>query len=535
MSTDAQTEMVYLADDVKIEPLVHRWYAWSHLISPAQLALNLAYRQIPMLRSFVTNPRVHEAASSDPRMLGGSFLELKADDVIAARQLLQDTLKSGAPLLRLAEDLIKQDRQLHKGETGHSLDHVYANLPESLAGMVEVTYDLNGNPSLRIFEEMLYKDRPTDARAEEIAFSRIDDSKRNFFLNTPRLPTDERMIVPLPFSSEHFSVLSRARIERVPFSEITSALGVSDEESAKRLRSYFSTEPPARHGTAYEGEGMRVRYFGHACVMVQSAESTILIDPFLAWDRNDEDGRLTFHDLPDHIDYIFLTHNHQDHFSIELLLQLRGRIGQILIPRNNPHSLADPSMKLVLEHIGHRNVRVMDPLETIELSSGRLMSIPFYGEHADLSIDSKQGLFVELKGKTFMFLADSDNKDRALYKRLVKLVGTVDILFIGMECDGAPLTWLYGPYLSAPINRKDDESRRLSGSDSDRAWSIVEELQCKTAYVYAMGQEPWLRFVAGLEYTKDSKQIIESDRFVTRCRAEGIHSERLHGSRTFEY
>ncbi|WP_369929432.1 hypothetical protein [Xanthomonas sp. NCPPB 2632] len=86
-----------------------------------------------------------------------------------------------------------------------------------------------------------------------------------------------------------------------------------------------------------------------------------------------------------------------------------------------------------------------------------------------------------------------------------------------------------------PINRKDDESRRLSGSDSDRAWSIVEELQCKTAYVYAMGQEPWLRFVAGLEYTKDSKQIIESDRFVTRCRAEGIHSERLHGSRTFEY
>ena len=60
----------------------------------------------------------------------------------------------------------------------------------------------------------------------------------------------------------------------------------------------------------------------------------------------------------------------------------------------------------------------------------------------------------------------------------------------------------------------------------------MEEIGCKTAYVYAMGQEPWLRFVAGLQYTPQSKQIVESDKFVGRCREAGLTAERLYGSRT---
>jgi len=50
-----------------------------------------------------------------------------------------------------------------------------------------------------------------------------------------------------------------------------------------------------------------------------------------------------------------------------------------------------------------------------------------------------------------------------------------------------------------------------------------------------MGQEPWLRFVAGLEYTSESKQIVESNKFVEQCRSEGVTSERLHGCATFQF
>lgn len=531
MNAAIDDDPVYLASDTKLEPLVFRWYAWGHLVSPVQLALSLAFRYLPMLKSFIANPAVHEAAAKNPKMLGGAFVELKLRDVAAMRVLQQDILQRGAGLLGFAEDLIKLDRQLHTSETGFSLDHLYSALPASLAGLVEANYDLNHRPSLRVLEELLYQDELVRAPPQEIAFSRVRDDARNFFINTPRLDDEERLVVPLPFDSAHYDLLAASRTMPVSFDAVASALGIREEALRTRLRGYFSDTPPRRNDPQYAGEDVRVRYFGHACVLVQSADVTILVDPFLTWDSGD-DGRLTFHDLPDRIDYVFLTHNHQDHFSVEVLLQLRNRIGTILVPRNNANSLADPSMKLALHSMGHGNVQVLDPMDRVAIHGGFLTSLPFYGEHADLSINSKHGLHVEIKGRTLMFLADSDGKDRMLYRRIAKRLGRVDLLFIGMECDGAPLTWLYGPYLSQPISRKDDDSRRLSGSDSEHAWSIVEELGCTTAYVYAMGQEPWLRFVAGLQYAPTSKQIVESDKFIARCREAGLHAERLYGSRT---
>lgn len=527
-------DQVYLASDTKLEPLVFRWYAWSHLVSPVQLALNLAFRHLPMLKSFIANPSVHEAASKNPKMIGGSFMELKQCDVAAVRMLLQDILQRGASLLDFANDLIKLDRELHKNEVGFSLDHLYDALPASLAGLVEATYDLNNHPSLRILEELIYHNDDLDRTApQEIAFCKTRDDARNFFINTPRLDGRDRLIVLLPFDSEHYNLIAASRISPISFRELADALGVADEVTRNHLRSYFTNTPPPRNEPEYHGDGVRVRYFGHACVLIQSADVAVLVDPFLTWDQDRDKGRLTFHDLPDRVDYVFLTHNHQDHFSIEALLQLRNRIGTILVPRNNTHSLADPSMKLALQRIGHVDVQVMDPMEYVALPNGKLVSLPFYGEHADLSISSKHGLCVELKGRKLLFLADSDCKDRILYRRIVKQIGQVDHLFIGMECSGAPLTWLYGPYLSNPITRKDDESRRLSGSDCEHAWSIVEEFGCTAAYVYAMGQEPWLRFVAGIEYTPQSKQIVESERFVERCQIAGLSAERLNGCRTF--
>ncbi|HJR72300.1 MAG TPA: MBL fold metallo-hydrolase [Luteimonas sp.] len=523
------SDAVYLAADTKLEPLVFRWYAWGHLVSPVQLALNLAFRHLPMLRSFIANPGVHEAAAKNPKMLGGAFLELKQSDVAAVRALQQDIMQRGAPLLGFAEELIKFDRQLQKSETGFSLDHLYEALPAPLTGLTEVTYDLNNHSSARILEELLYADPLARIAPQEIGFSRIRDDARQFFINTPRVDGEDRLVIPLPFDSEHHDLLASSRIAAVPFDAIAEALGASDPEVRGRLRSYFTETPPQRNQPEYGGEGVRVRYFGHACVLIQTAEVSVLIDPFLTWDPDGPEEHLSFHDLPDRVDYVFLTHNHQDHFCVEFLLQMRNRIGTILVPRNNPHSLADPSMKLALRRLGFDNVLAMDPMDRIALPGGCLVSLPFYGEHADLSISSKHGLFLELKGRKLLFLADSDCKDRVLYRRIAAQLGKVDTLFIGMECDGAPLTWLYGPYLSNPINRKDDDSRRLSGSDSEHAWAIAEEFACATAYVYAMGQEPWLRFVAGLEYTPQAKQIVESDKFVSRCHEAGINSRRLYG------
>jgi hypothetical protein len=96
-----------------------------------------------------------------------------------------------------------------------------------------------------------------------------------------------------------------------------------------------------------------------------------------------------------------------------------------------------------------------------------------------------------------------------------------------MECDGAPFTWAYRPLLARPVDRAGEQSRRLNGSDCAGARAFVDAFACRQAYVYAMGQEPWLSFVMGNRYAPDARPIVESDRLVAYCRQRGIPSERL--------
>jgi hypothetical protein len=100
-----------------------------------------------------------------------------------------------------------------------------------------------------------------------------------------------------------------------------------------------------------------------------------------------------------------------------------------------------------------------------------------------------------------------------------------------MECDGAPLTWLYGPLLTRSLDRGMDASRRLAGCNFEQAVSIVKQFGCREVYVYAMGQEPWLKYVMSIKYTEQSRPIVESDKLIRSCALSGIISERLFGEK----
>jgi L-ascorbate metabolism protein UlaG (beta-lactamase superfamily) len=521
---------LFLRSDTKIEPLSCGWYAWGHLVPPIQHAINIAFRQLSLLRSFVSNPSVHEAASSDPSLLGAPFVQLPKGDVPQVAELLANTVDSCGNLIQLAESLMAFNRQLQESANGFSLEGLYKTMPSCLGGLVELTYDLSNHPGIRVNEELSYCADLDNSKTQQIALFTMKDRDRAFFLNTPRLDSPERLILPMPFADSRFDVIATSRIRPTSSARLLDVLRVP-ESQRERFLEYFSTTPPQRNQPEYLEEEVRVRYFGHACVLIQTSKVSILIDPMLVAGHEEEEATLTINDLPDFIDYVFLTHGHQDHLCPEILLQLRSRIGRILVPRNNPDNLADPSMKLMLRGLGFNNVTVMDPLDSVAIADGEITSLPFYGEHADLSIHGKHGMHLRLKGRTFAFLADSSCLDRVLYRRLVSRLGRIDTLFIGMECDGAPLTWLYSPYLPRPVKRKDDESRRLSGSDCDRAWAVLEEIGCTRVFVYAMGQEPWLKHLCGLQYTAESKQIVESNKFVGRCRDAGIPAERLYGCR----
>lgn len=519
---------IFLKTDTKMEPLACRWYAWPHLLSPTLHALNLAFRQIPALKSFLSNPAVHAAAERDPELFTGQFVPLPAACIVEVRKLLEDMEKSCSSLVQFALDWRAAARSLQDCATDASLDDFYSGLPASLAGLVELAHDVNGHPSMRVLEEMLATTDLGNAHTQELSLFSGRDPERAFFLNTPRLRTPCRLDLAVPFEDPRIDLLSSMRIRAAPFGDVVDAFGL-DEPAARRFESLVTSEAPARREPDYSGDGVRLRYFGHACVLVQSAATSVLFDPVVAWDREPGGATLTFDDLPDRIDTVFLTHNHQDHFCPETLLQLRARVGRVLTPTHNRASIADPSMPQALRQLGIRHATALTPLSHVDIPGGRITSLPFFGEHAGLDMHSKHGALVELKGRRFLFLADSDCAEPRLYERLRDVMGNVDALFIGMECDGAPLSWLYAPYLTRPVTRAADESRRLSGANCERAWKVIDLLGCRRVFVYAMGQEPWLRHLLGLAYTPDSIQIVESNRLVERCRAHGIPAERLTG------
>jgi len=507
---------------------VCRWYAWSHLVSPAQHALNLQFYQLPVLKSFVRNPQVHVCATADPEMLTGPFIHLGPAAAGEMHALIKDIQEHCAHLLEFADAWRAFDRRLQETADGTTLDELYNELPTPLSGLVELVYDLSSRPTMRLIEELLRADCLDNSPTQELSLYDGLDADRSFFLNTPRPVSPARVDLRVPFADPRIDLLASMRIRPAPLSTLSAAFGLTEDTEA-RLRKLVSHEPPRRRTPQVTEEGVRLRHFGHACVLVQTAKTSVLFDPLPAWDANQPGGSLTFDDLPDHIDYIYITHNHQDHFCPETLLQLRHRVGKVLIPRSNPSNIADPSMRLILERMGFRSVETHPPLTTIPLPSGSLTTIPFLGEHAGFDVLSKQGALLTLQGRRLLFLADSDCSDCNVYRRIAPLLGEIDVLFIGMECYGAPLSWLYGPYLSGQVTRKMDESRRLSGANCERAWRVIQEVKCKRLFVYAMGQERWLQYLLGLAYEPGAIQLVESDRLIERCRAHGIPAQRLTG------
>jgi L-ascorbate metabolism protein UlaG (beta-lactamase superfamily) len=170
-------------------------------------------------------------------------------------------------------------------------------------------------------------------------------------------------------------------------------------------------------------------------------------------------------------------------------------------------------------------------MQSIDWGAGSITALPFLGEHSDLTIRSKTAYHVRIENRSLLFAADSCNIEPRLYEHLHSEMGDIDALFLGMECDGAPLTWLYGPLLTRSIERAMDESRRLAGSNFEQAFDLVQRFNCKSTYVYAMGQEPWLGYIMSLKYTDQSRPIVESNRLVRECSEKGMIAERLFGEK----
>jgi L-ascorbate metabolism protein UlaG (beta-lactamase superfamily) len=522
-------ELLYLRSNVKIEPLIDSWYAWPHLIPPATAARNVTERHLKIMDSYINAPDVHARAVKDPRMLGGPFIDYRGERVEEITALRNRTVRDRQFQIDLSNAINKLGAMLRTTPRGLSLQPLYSEIPAILCGYIELVYDLNHHASFRLIEPLLYSSKYYERGMQSLTLSLINDDDRPFVLSTPRLPCPESLEIKIPFDNELVDWIFELKRRPKAWSEIRSAICFSDRQE-DLFRSLFSTTP-SRPYEAYGGTGIRWRYFGHACLLVESAEVRILFDPVLSYTYESSISRYTYEDLPDTIDFVMITHGHPDHILLETLLQLRQRVNTFVVPHNRNGALQDPSLKLLLEKAGCKNVIELAEMQTITFEGGSVTGLPFFGEHADLDILSKIGYLVRLGRRSLAILADSCNIEPALYEHIHGEVGPVEALFIGMECDGAPLSWLYGPLFLRTCDRVTDESRRLAGCNYDQAMRIVDTFGCKDVYVYAMGQEPWLNYVMSIKYSPESRPIVDSDRLIVECRRRGINAERLFGEK----
>ena len=215
--------------------------------------------------------------------------------------------------------------------------------------------------------------------------------------------------------------------------------------------------------------------------------------------------------------------------ELETLLRLRPRIRNVVVPRSAGGRREDTNLRLLLKTLGFKNVLELHDMETIVDRGVRVTAIPFVGEHSDLAIMGRTSYVVSALGRRLLFAVDSQNLETKMYERLGETVRDPDLLFVGMECEGSPITYGYGPLFTRQLEPKHASSRRDRASNCREAMAMVSVIRPRKVIIYAMGQEPWLNHVMGINQSPDTRAARESREFLRQLQAAGIDAEKPFG------
>jgi L-ascorbate metabolism protein UlaG (beta-lactamase superfamily) len=494
--------------------------------------LHAANYQIPVLESFVNNPMLHARASQSPRLRGGPFLPIPAADAEQVRALLEVTRREFADAIALAAALESFSSRLLDEARGQSLDPFYGEMPEALRGLAELVYDYHNRPSIRFDEGMLYAGSHYKPHLQTLRLTPIEtDGARLPFFNTPHLLDPHSIELRIPFADDRVRKIVALDREPQPIGEIAEWVGCPSADP--RLIALLD-DRPRRRAEHWSNERVRIRYFGHACVLVEAGGRSILVDPFIpVRPRRSEPARFSWDDLPESIDWVLITHAHGDHFALETLIRLRERARCVVLPRNLGLLPGDVSLRALLRKLGFANVLEVDSLESIPIdasgSAGEIIPLPFLGEHGDVAHGSKLTYTVRFGEQKILFFADSRVMDVERYRSIANTIGPIQTIFLNTEIEGAPLSWPYDSLFPKQRDRKIEADRRCRGSNADEALALLDVFRAKRVFNYAMALEPWLEPITGPADSLDSPRLRESDRLLSAARARGLAARRLSG------
>lgn len=522
----ARETLYRLGDATVVEPLVNKWVAWAHVIPPVAGSLHLLRYQLRLLESYLSDPQSHATTCQDPKFRSGPFVDIPAERAVEVREFLTTTKDKQAANIQFAKDILEFQNYLAEQAKGQSIEPFYEHLPASLRGYVELLYDYHNRPIVRFMESLLYASRYYQPELQSLRiFRETQDRYRPFIMSTPRLVPNNQVDWATPFASPEVDELFKLDSVPQPLGYVRNLLGLSPNDD-ELLRQFLSDEMPCGE-EKWEDANVRIRYLGHACVLIEWNGVSILTDPYIGvMPERAEADHMSYEDLPEKLDYVLITHNHHDHYCLETLLRLRHRIGCLVVPRSFGIFYGDLSLKLLSRNIGFKNVVELDTLDSIPLPDGEIIAIPFMGEHADLP-HAKTAYVVRAGKQQIMLAADSNCLDKRMYEHLRQILGPIETIFLGMECVGAPLSWTSGPFLPVAPEFAHEQSRRYNGCNATRALEILEAVGAQRIYIYAMGLEPWLEHLLGLAYTDDAEQIKEAGLLLSHARRRGFAEAQL--------
>ncbi|NPD22927.1 MBL fold metallo-hydrolase [Corallococcus exiguus] len=521
-----------LADATLVEPLVQDFQAWWMTVAPMPASLHLQAYLLPLLKAYLQTPDFHAKAAKDPELSGSSFVGIAPERAEEVRALMQRMTTAQEDNIKLAEAFDEFQTQLLAEAKGQSLEPLYARLPDVLKGKVELVYDYVNRPSMRVHEGLLYRGPHHKTELQSMRLRRLKaDAERDSLLTTPRLMEAGQLDWKVPFHDERLDKLFSLDVEPKPLEWIRDLLGdaVKSDADLKPLL----TEATQTLPETWNGPGVRIRYVGHACVLVEWKGTSILIDAVVPV-RPEKVAvpleRMSFADLPRRIDYVVITHSHPDHLDIETLLRLRHRIGTLMVPRASGALAGDYSPRLLGKALGFKNVLEPYFYESLPIPDGEIIAAPFMGEHGDVA-HAKSAWIIRTGEERLFFAADSMCVDETTYRDLRSTVGDLHSVFMNTEIVGAPHTWMLEGFFPKKRDRKLEKNRRCRGSNSAEGLRLLELVGAKRIFNYAMGLEPWMEHIIGPAATPETPRMKESDLLLTTARERGLQAERLEGAR----
>jgi len=165
---------------------------------------------------------------------------------------------------------------------------------------------------------------------------------------------------------------------------------------------------------------MRVTYYGQACILIEAGGTKILTDPWLTegayqgtWFHTHilAEAGVSPETFPKDFDYIFLSHEHQDHMDVATLKYFRSDT-PFLICRFSTNKF-----HRYLRQLGFTNIREVEPGECLDLENGVRVTV-----YSTVEYTNDSAILVEHEGARVFNETDC----KLSYKDLQK-IGTLGI------------------------------------------------------------------------------------------------------------